>query len=249
MSIAQSLKDTILVVDDTPAALRLMKDLLTAEGYRVLTANSGELALRALLNNPPGLILLDVRMEGMDGFEVCRRLKAQENTADVPVIFISAATEIMEKVEGFALGAVDFISKPFQREELLARVHTHLQLRHFQTGLEKEIRERTAALEKSNRAYKALSLSNRLVAHAENEVELLQEACAIVHETCGYRLVWIGLAEQDAEKTVRAVAQAGFEEDYLANVRITWADEPHGRGPGGTSIRTRQPCINRDVSQ
>ncbi|MBS1214088.1 MAG: hypothetical protein H6R26_2705, partial [Proteobacteria bacterium] len=240
-------KGTILVVDDTPAALKLMKDFLTAEGFKVFTADSGELALRSLPSIQPELILLDIRMPGMDGFETARRLKAQESSRDIPVMFISATTEVDERVEGFALGAVDFVSKPFQRDELLARIRTHLELRRLQTGLEKQALERTAALEKSTRAYRALSLSNRLVAHAKQEGQLLWEACDIVHEACGYRLVWIGLAEQNAEKTVRAVAQAGFEENYLANVRITWADEEHGRGPTGSAIRTKQPSINRDA--
>jgi PAS domain S-box-containing protein len=237
---------SILIVDDTPSALRLMRDVLAAEGYRVLTADGGELALRSLAINQPELILLDLRMPVMDGFEVCRRLKAQPETREIPVIFISAVTDVEERVEGFALGAVDFITKPFQREELLARVKTHLDLRRLQTRLEEQIHQHTAALEKSNRAYRALSSCNRLVALATGEEQLLQEACEIVTQVCGYRMVWIGLAESDPEKSVRPVAQAGFEDGYLATVRITWADEDHGRGPTGTAIRTGHPVINPD---
>src|ERR1035438_3204903 len=112
----------ILVVDDDPESLRLLTDVLSAEGYRVRPSNSGQLALKSFEVELPQLILLDVRMPEMDGFEVCRRLKSHEDVRDVPVIFISATEDYDERVTGLALGAVDFVSKPFRREELLARV-------------------------------------------------------------------------------------------------------------------------------
>jgi DNA-binding response OmpR family regulator len=114
-----SRKNTILVVDDEPVSLRLLMDILAEEDYQVRPADSGELALASVAAEPPDLILLDVRMKGMNGFEVCRRIKACEEFRQIPVIFISAATEVEERVEGLALGAVDFVSKPFRREELL----------------------------------------------------------------------------------------------------------------------------------
>ncbi|TAK31305.1 MAG: hybrid sensor histidine kinase/response regulator [Chloroflexota bacterium] len=143
----------ILVVDDTSAALKLLTDILTAEGYQVRPANSGELALASVAAKPPELILLDIRMPGLDGFEVCRRLKSCEESRDIPVIFISAVAALEDRVEGFALGAVDFVSKPFQREELLARVRTHLELSRLRTSLEARVHERTMELRK---AYDAL---------------------------------------------------------------------------------------------
>jgi len=121
-------KGKILAVDDTPASLKLLTDILKAEGYEVRSAISGELALHAAISNPPDLVLLDIRMPEMDGYEVCRRLKAQPATRDVPVIFVSAVMETSEKVKGFEIGAVDFVTKPYQRDELLARVRTHLEL-------------------------------------------------------------------------------------------------------------------------
>lgn len=114
----------ILAVDDTPASLKLLTELLKAEGYDVRSAIHGELALQAALIEPPELVLLDIRMPDMDGFEVCRRLKAQALTAHIPIIFVSALTDTEDKVRGFELGAVDFVTKPYQREELLARVRT-----------------------------------------------------------------------------------------------------------------------------
>jgi diguanylate cyclase (GGDEF)-like protein/PAS domain S-box-containing protein len=129
-------KGNILVVDDTLTSLKLLIDLLTAEDYQARPADSGELALAAVEAQPPELILLDIFMPGMDGFEVLRRLKACEKSRTIPVIFLSAATETEHRVEGFKLGAVDFVSKPFQRDELLARVQTHLELFRLHTQLE-----------------------------------------------------------------------------------------------------------------
>lgn len=139
-------KGKILVVDDTPASLKLLTELLKAEGYDVRSAISGELALYAATSNPPELILLDIRMPKMDGFDVCRHLKAQPETRDIPIIFVSSLSDINEKVEGFELGAVDFVTKPYQREELLLRVRTHLELQRLRHSLERLVEERTANL-------------------------------------------------------------------------------------------------------
>src|SRR3954447_26079348 len=118
----------ILIVDDESECRTLLAAVLTAEGYEVRVADGGPLALASLAVNRPELILLDIRMPGMDGFEVCRRIKQNADTRDIPVMFLSASRKLSERVEGFRLGAVDYVAKPFQREELLARVHTHLEL-------------------------------------------------------------------------------------------------------------------------
>jgi DNA-binding response OmpR family regulator len=129
-------KGTVLAVDDSPTSLMLLVNVLRAEGYQVLSAGDGEAALAAVAANQPELILLDIQMAGLDGFGVCRRLKADPETGEIPVIFISATGESAERVEGLKLGAVDFITKPFQREEMLARVRNHLELRRLQVRLE-----------------------------------------------------------------------------------------------------------------
>lgn len=144
-------KGKILAVDDTPASLKLLTELLKEDGYEVRAAINGELALHAASQNPPELVLLDIRMPGIDGYEVCRRLKAQHATRDVPVIFVSAATESDEKVQGFRVGAVDYVTKPYQRDELLARVHTHLELNRLRNHLGDLVDERTAELKESER--------------------------------------------------------------------------------------------------
>lgn len=141
------MKGNILVVDDNPSNLKLLVDTLTTEGYEVRPTNNGELALISLKVKIPDLILLDVRMPDMDGFEVCRRIKSQKDFNNIPIMFISAAKETEERVKGLEIGAVDFISKPFQREELLVRVKTHLELSNFRKNLEELVKERTEKLE------------------------------------------------------------------------------------------------------
>jgi two-component system sensor histidine kinase/response regulator len=126
---------SILVVDDTPANLRLLHRLLGAEGYRVRLATNGELALRSVREESPDLILLDVVMPGMDGFAVCRALKEQEASREIPIIFISALSETDRKLEAFAVGGVDYVTKPFQSAEVLARVRTHLELLQHRRAL------------------------------------------------------------------------------------------------------------------
>ena len=137
-------KPDILVVDDTPANLRLLSEMLKAQGYKPRLVPSGKLALSAARAIPPDLILLDIRMPDMDGYEVCERLKADPRLKETPVIFLSALDETANKVKAFAAGGVDYITKPFRVEEVLARVETHLSLRR-QT---RELEESYAALKR-----------------------------------------------------------------------------------------------------
>ncbi|MEQ8677655.1 MAG: hybrid sensor histidine kinase/response regulator [Aggregatilineales bacterium] len=127
---------SIVVIDDTPENLRLLIELLGEHGYRVRPAPDGELGLNSIRKEPPDLILLDIIMPDMDGFEVCERLKADERTREIPVIFISALNEVFDKVTAFGVGGVDYITKPFQVEEVLARVETHLNLQEMRHQLE-----------------------------------------------------------------------------------------------------------------
>jgi len=142
-------QNDILIVDDTPENLNVLMKILTEHGHLVRPVLSGELALQVVRKSLPDLILLDILMPGMDGYEVCRRLKAEERTRDIPIIFISALDEAADKVRAFELGGLDYITKPFQEEEVLARVKTHLSLRNMQIRMEaqnrqlqQEIRER-----------------------------------------------------------------------------------------------------------
>jgi len=164
----------ILVVDDDPASLQLLVDLLTKQGHPVRPANSGELALRSLANRPPELILLDVRMPGMDGFEVCRCLKADPKTRNIPVLFISALQDTESKVLGLKLGAVDFVSKPFQAEEVFARVQTHLLLARTRNALDAMCMHLTErAVERGNDlAAMSSALQAKVAEHLETATKL-----------------------------------------------------------------------------
>jgi sigma-B regulation protein RsbU (phosphoserine phosphatase) len=127
---------SILIVDDTPANLQVLSGMLKDRGYKVRPVPSGKLGLLAARRDPPDLILLDINMPEMNGYEVCEHLKADEGLQGIPVIFISALTEQLDKVKAFATGGVDYITKPFQMEELQARVETHLKIRRLQVELE-----------------------------------------------------------------------------------------------------------------
>jgi serine phosphatase RsbU (regulator of sigma subunit) len=129
-------KGNILVVDDTPANLRLLSGMLAEQGHKVRSVINGQMALTATQAAPPDLILLDINMPEMNGYEVCERLKADEKTRDIPIIFISALDATEDKVKAFTVGGLDYITKPFQFEEVLARVETHLSLRKLQKNLE-----------------------------------------------------------------------------------------------------------------
>jgi CheY-like chemotaxis protein len=131
-------KADILVVDDNPSNLRILVQLLSQQGYKVRPVTNGRLALTAAQAKPPDLILLDIMMPEMDGYEVCRQLKADERTQVVPIIFISAINETLDKVVAFTAGGVDYITKPFQHEEALARIKTHLTLHRLQQQLQEK---------------------------------------------------------------------------------------------------------------
>jgi len=126
----------ILIVDDKPENLRLLTVILKEDGYIIRTLRNGAMVMASVLTDLPDLILLDILMPETDGYEVCRQLKAEERTRDIPVIFISALNETVDKVSAFSVGGVDYITKPFQEEEVLARVETHLKLRRLQRQLE-----------------------------------------------------------------------------------------------------------------
>jgi two-component system, cell cycle sensor histidine kinase and response regulator CckA len=148
---------TILVVDGEPDSRTLLTEILTAEGYEVRAADEGNLALASIAEKRPDLVLLDIRMPGMDGFEVCRQLKKNAETRGIPVIFLGASGEPSKCIEGFKPGGVDFVTKPFRREELLARVRTHLEFGRVRTHLEAQVAERTAELQETKERFRTMA--------------------------------------------------------------------------------------------
>ncbi|MEG5039450.1 MULTISPECIES: diguanylate cyclase domain-containing protein [unclassified Microcoleus] len=135
---ATNYRGNILIVDDLPDNLRLLSRTLSAHGYKVRSATTGEMALRAAQLPGTELILLDIKLPDLDGYEVCKQLKSDEQTTGIPIIFLSALNETFNKVEGLAVGGVDYIAKPFQVEEVLARVETHLTIRRLQQSLQEQ---------------------------------------------------------------------------------------------------------------
>ncbi|NEP46174.1 MAG: response regulator, partial [Okeania sp. SIO2H7] len=142
-------KGNILVVDDTPANLEVLVETLSLAGYTVWAVTSGKRALKQLQTHIPDLILLDIQMPEMDGFTICEMIKANVDTAAVPVIFITAFSDTDSIVKGFSLGAVDYINKPFRDLELLARVQTHLNLRGLTQGLKEQVQKAEIAKQKA----------------------------------------------------------------------------------------------------
>lgn len=161
-AISRAYRADILAIDDTPENLQLLAQLLGERNYKVRSVTKGKTALRAAQAAPPDLILLDINMPGMGGYEVCEYLKQDPRTSDIPVIFISALGETLDKVKAFQVGGVDFVTKPFQVEEVLARIETHLQLcalRHQlqqqNQQLQLEISDRKRAEETFSKAFRA----------------------------------------------------------------------------------------------
>jgi PAS domain S-box-containing protein len=163
----------ILVVDDTIASLRMLTEILSKAGYKTRPVEDPELALEAALAQPPSLILLDVKMPKMSGFELSRRLKQDERTRDVPIIFVSALEDTADRVQGFEVGGVDCVSKPIQEAEVLARVKTHLQLHNTRLHLEELVADRTAKLEKFLQAQSAQ------LNFAEGQIRVLFESSTL----------------------------------------------------------------------
>ena len=175
MSAENSKKDSLLLVDDTASNLEILVNFFSEQGFQVSVAVDGQSALEQIEHDLPDLVLLDVMMPGIDGFETCKRLKANKRTADIPVIFMTALSETMDKVKGFSVGGVDYVTKPIQHEEVLARVHTHLMLRSLQQRLEERVAERTAELRV------ALAEVEQLKQRLQAENTYLQEEIQLTH--------------------------------------------------------------------
>jgi len=172
----------ILVVDDTPANLRLLASMLKEQGYRVRVAPSGYLALKAIQNSLPDLVLVDVNMPEMDGYEFCRQLKESDNFHSIPVIFISALNETKDKVQAFQAGGVDYVTKPFQFAEVESRVSTHIELHQYQQRLETMVEEKVQELADSQMAtiYALAKLAESRDENTGFHLERVREICKLL---------------------------------------------------------------------
>ncbi|EAZ89036.1 two-component system response regulator [Crocosphaera chwakensis] len=182
--LSSNLQD-ILIVDDTIENLRVLSSILTAQGYNVRKATGGHMALKVVKTLPPDLIMLDIMMADLNGYDVCEQLKQNPRTADIPVIFLSALDDVFDKVKAFEMGGVDYICKPFQMEEVLVRVKNQLALRTAQkevyqlnTQLEKKVQERTQQLQEANDRLQKIALYDSLtnLANRNSLIEELQQS-------------------------------------------------------------------------
>jgi len=180
-----SSKETILVVDDNPVNLQLLARILSGQGYKVRFAPDGDLALKSIQTKLPDLILLDIRMPSLDGYEVCQHLKANPQTHEIPVIFLSALHEPLDKVKAFRVGGADYITKPFQLEEAIARIEHQLHLRRLQTQLvqrNQQLQQEIEARQKTEAALQASETRWRsLVQHTSDIVSIRDATCKLLY--------------------------------------------------------------------
>ena len=222
----------ILIVDDTPASANLLSQILIREGHRTRTALSGPEALAAAQAAPPDLILLDIMMPGMNGYEACQQLKADERTRNIPVVFISALDEAEDKLKAFTAGGVDYIPKPFQPKEVVARVATHLALRRAQESLQvqnielqqakAQAEERSLAAEASNVALAALNAVGLAVNKSLDLEADLEHAIGIVLHELQLDYGWLFLSE-DEGRLLRLAAAVGLPDEFRQQEALTSA--------------------------
>jgi PAS domain S-box-containing protein len=249
----------IVVVDDSVDSLQLLVDILKKKGYRTRPATSGELALSAITVKRPDLILLDVKMPGMDGYEVCRRLKSNPEYSGIAIIFISALDQPEDKVRAFAAGGVDYITKPLNCEEVLARVQTHLRLQELTERLEQRVVKRTAALTEANRKlHEALEARKRdnalinmrlkLMQHTANHGfdELMQASLDEVEKLTESKISFYHILAGDQKRLTLTAWSTRTEKKYCDIKLLGGHCDIDRAGVWGDCVRERKPVIHND---
>ncbi|MEG5041462.1 MULTISPECIES: adenylate/guanylate cyclase domain-containing protein [unclassified Microcoleus] len=250
----------ILIVDDMPDNLRLLSTMLTSHGYHVRKAINGHLALQGAQISPPDLILLDINMPQMNGYEVCEKLKLSRKTKDIPVIFISALDDVMEKVKAFQVGGVDYITKPFQVEEVLARVQNQLSLRLLQSQLQlqaRELHDRNSRLQeeiaerqRAEESIRFLLETTRAIGEAVDFHSALEVILHHVGETIGWDVgeAWIPDAEGTVLQSARGwyASNPSMESFRTQSQQLTFA---RNIGLPGRVWASKQPEWVEDISK
>jgi len=212
----------ILVIDDSPENLKVLVTILAERGYQVRPALSGEIALKAVQEEIPDLVLLDIMMPVMDGLEVCRLLKSDAGTRDIPILFISALSDAEDKIKAFRAGGVDYISKPFHAEEVLARVQTHLALRNMNVQLLREIEVRKSTQEALQEAHD--ELEQRV---AERTAQLDRETARLAEANIALKIL-LEKREEDKRELEETVL-SNIDKlvlPYLDKLKKVCTDEP-----------------------
>ncbi len=234
--------DKILIVDDEPNNLDVLRDCLSESGFKVPVVESGEIAIKLVDTIKPALILLDIMMPGMDGFEVCRRLKQDATSADIPIIFLTAKLEKDDVIAGLKLGAVDYITKPFNKEELLTRVNTHLELQAAKEGLRKALAEKEVALAEKEEALATKDKLFSIIAHDLGNIFYGLQGFA--------ELLTNEKKQPDVEerkdylKMLKQAATNGY--DLLTNL-LNWSRSQTGRLQADPTTLVLQDSIYRNV--
>lgn len=261
MSVATGEQGVILVVDDTPTNLEVLFNFLTDSSFKILVAEDGESAIQKAEYASPDLILLDIIMPGIDGFETCRRLKAKESTRDIPVIFMTALSETVDKIRGLQVGAVDYITKPLQQEEVLARVQIHLRLRNLTKQLQEQNLQLEREIKQRQRYEEALRQSEerfQLIARATNDAvwdwdlltdkvwwnEGIQSLFGYAPEEVGSDATWWydQIHPDDRERVVSSIKAAIAYSDTL------WIDEyRYRRADGSYANVIDRAYVNHDA--
>lgn len=219
----KAMEGRLLIVDDMPENIMVLLDFLSTSGFKVLIAQGGKQAIQTVKYGKPELILLDIMMPDMNGFETCEKLKEDVETRDIPVIFMTALTNTEEKIRGFNLGAADYITKPFQHEEVLARIKTHLNLRRLQLALETQNTQLQTEIEKHKNTQISLAKAAGLLKQRTHELESLN--AQLQQEVHHRRQIEIALRRANRELKRLAnldgltqVANRRCLDSYLSNI-------------------------------
>lgn len=242
----------ILTIDDIEDNLIIQSVILTRyiSDCTVITATSGEEGIEKAIQEMPDTILLDIMMPGLDGFEVCRRLKSIEATRSIPVIMLTGVRmDTRNRVKGLDVGADAFLTKPVEAIELVAQVNVMLRIKNAEAELRQEKEHLESVVRKRTRALQTLSHCSRALVHSESELEFVQDICRIVVEQGQYRMAWVGFSDDDKDKTVHTIAYWGDRDWYqsLTRTKLTWEEAGIGMGPMGEAIRSGKACVVHDL--
>ncbi|MBD2467105.1 response regulator [Nostoc sp. FACHB-145] len=242
----------ILAVDDDPKILALLQILLTPWGLNVISLDDPRRFWETLETIKPDLLILDVEMPHTNGIELCQVVRNDQNWSELPILFLTVHNDAEIVNQVYSAGADDFVSKPIVGPELVTRIINRLERmkllkRMTQSQPKQDTQTVETEIRRINRTLQTFSHCNQAIIRTQNEQDLLDKICQIIVEVGGYRLAWVGFAENDPEKSIHPVAQAGYDNGYLQTLQLTWSDTVYGQGPTGKAIRTGEISIIQNI--